>query len=273
MSNTILIKHGSGREVNNDNKISVELPFGALQIYELGYCDTNNLLYIGQPAYEEDGVTMILDEKGKPVPGIPIPVTTPIPELQNMEGILPISKGGTGAATAEEAINNLEITPEKIQAAPSTHNHKASEITSGTISLERIGKISIEKGGTNATTAAEARTNLEITPANIGALALTGGTLTGNLVIKGVTEANTNAFGISNPQITFGNAGNAQRVSLIYTDYNTVFDPASITLIGEQGNEAFIAPYTKTILIATNFGTGAPSGTGKTGQVYFQTVS
>lgn len=52
-------------------------------------------------------------------------------------------------------------TPANIGAAPTSHNHSAANITSGTLPITR--------GGTGATTAANARTNLGITPANIGA--------------------------------------------------------------------------------------------------------
>ena len=60
----------------------------------------------------------------------------------------------------------LEETEKKIQQkldekANVVHEHSADEITSGILPVER--------GGTGATTAADARTNLEITPANIGA--------------------------------------------------------------------------------------------------------
>lgn len=44
--------------------------------------------------------------------------------------------------------------------------------------------VTVAQGGTGATTAAAARTNLGITPANIGALPSSGGTLTGNLTIS-----------------------------------------------------------------------------------------
>ena len=56
---------------------------------------------------------------------------------------------GIGAAT----INHTH-TPESIGAATATHDHDTW---------------SVEKGGTGATNAADARNNLEITPANIGA--------------------------------------------------------------------------------------------------------
>ena len=59
--------------------------------------------------------------------------------------------------------------------------------------------LSIEKGGTGATTAADARTNLEITPANIGAAAsshthsylpLSGGTISGSIAVTGNVTSN-----------------------------------------------------------------------------------
>ena len=83
------------------------------------------------------------------------------PSATQLDGNVPVSRGGTGAATAAAARSNLGITPENIGAAPSSHNHSASSINSGTLPIAR--------GGTGATTAAAARSSLGITPANIGA--------------------------------------------------------------------------------------------------------
>ena len=47
--------------------------------------------------------------------------------------------------------------------ANSSHNHAASDITSGTLSSDRLPTVPIAKGGTGATTAAGALTNLGIT--------------------------------------------------------------------------------------------------------------
>ena len=47
--------------------------------------------------------------------------------------------------------------------ANSSHNHAASNITSGTLSSDRLPTVPITKGGTGATTAAAALTNLGIT--------------------------------------------------------------------------------------------------------------
>lgn len=47
--------------------------------------------------------------------------------------------------------------------ANSSHNHSASNITSGTLSSDRLSTVPVAKGGTGATTAAGALTNLGVT--------------------------------------------------------------------------------------------------------------
>lgn len=59
--------------------------------------------------------------------------------------------------------------------------HLMSIKQDGTVTLYKA--LPVASGGTGATTAAAARTNLGITPTNIGALALSGGTITGMLQI------------------------------------------------------------------------------------------
>ena len=51
-------------------------------------------------------------------------------------GVLPVTRGGTGSATAADALDNLG-------AAPAVHKHSATDITSGTLPVSR--------GGTGAT--------------------------------------------------------------------------------------------------------------------------
>lgn len=58
-------------------------------------------------------------------------------------------------------ITNLQTTLDG--KAASSHNHAASNITSGTLSSDRLPTVPIAKGGTGATTAAGALTNLGIT--------------------------------------------------------------------------------------------------------------
>ena len=131
--------------------------------------------------------------------------------------------------------------------------------------FSRYDVIPVNNGGTGATNVATAAANLKVLP-------LTGGTLTGNITIQKATVA-SNTYDDGNPSITFKNAGGSQAVQLVYTDYNTIYDPASLTLTGDQTGIAFIAPYVKTTLISNAYGTATPSGSGKTGQVYFQTIS
>lgn len=83
-------------------------------------------------------------------------------DLTNLP-LITVEKGGTGATTAAGARENLGITLTGLGAAPSSHNHVASEITSGTLSGDRLPTVPINKGGTGATTAAAALTNLGIT--------------------------------------------------------------------------------------------------------------
>ena len=104
-----------------------------------------------------------------------------------LTGALPVNKGGTGATSASAARTNLAITPANIGAAASSHSHALTDLS---------GTLTVAKGGTGATSAAAARTNLAITPANIGAAtsghghALTDSVITGTLPIgKGGTEA------------------------------------------------------------------------------------
>lgn len=63
--------------------------------------------------------------------------------------------------TAEEKIATIQSTLDG--KAASSHNHAASNITSGTLSSDRLPTVPITKGGTGATTAAGVLTNLGIT--------------------------------------------------------------------------------------------------------------
>lgn len=97
-----------------------------------------------------------------------------------------------------------------------------------------------------------AKTNLVIkTPdgSNFGTytfnfLPLTGGTLTGDLIIK-KTTTNSNAYDGTGPQIVFQNSAANQNIKLLFSDHDTIQSPASLTLIGNQGGEYFIAPNIK----------------------------
>ena len=79
----------------------------------------------------------------------------------------------------------------------------------------------------------------------------------GSIALQAVTS-NSNAYDSSNPHITFLNAAGNQNVQLIYTDYDTVQSPASLTLVGNRGGEYFIAPNIKatgSVIATTGVGT------------------
>ena len=78
---------------------------------------------------------------------------------------LTFNNGGSGVAsgTTFDGSTARTISYNTIGAAASSHNHAASNITSGTLSSDRLPTVPITKGGTGATTAAAALTNLGLT--------------------------------------------------------------------------------------------------------------
>lgn len=85
--------------------------------------------------------------------------------------------GDVSGSASFDGSGNISLTT---VVADSSHNHAASNITSGTISIDRLPTITVAKGGTGATTAAAARTNLGV-PSTTG----TGATGTWSIGISG----------------------------------------------------------------------------------------
>lgn len=72
-------------------------------------------------------------------------------------------------------------------------------------------------------------------------LPLAGGTVTGNIILKGSTNTDMTNANI-HPRLRFDNGDSSQTVSFIFTDYDSYRAPAGIKLVGNQGNEWFEAP-------------------------------
>lgn len=72
-------------------------------------------------------------------------------------------------------------------------------------------------------------------------LPLTGGTVTGNIILKGSTNTDMTNANI-HPRLRFDNSNSSQTVSFIFTEYDSYRAPAGIKLVGNQGNEWFEAP-------------------------------
>lgn len=84
--------------------------------------------------------------------------------INNVDTEIPTS-GAVADIIAEHThvisdITNLQTTLDG--KAASSHNHSASNITSGTLSSNRLPTVSVTKGGTGATSASAARTNLSV---------------------------------------------------------------------------------------------------------------
>lgn len=88
---------------------------------------------------------------------------------QRTSAILAIAKGGTGATSAAAARTNLslysksEVDSKLDTKAPMTHNHSASQITSGTLSVDRIPNVPWSKiTGEPSTYAPSAHTHISL---------------------------------------------------------------------------------------------------------------
>lgn len=135
------------------------------------------------------------------------------------------------------------------------------------------GTLSVEKGGTGATSASDARTNLGITPANIGAAAsshthsylpLSGGTVTGALTVNKELYSNAAIISTRNssPQLILQNANGAQLGSIYsgtsdgsYSDVLISVNSSSsdVAYFGFAKNGQFTAPnniYSKGTLVS-----------------------
>ena len=106
---------------------------------------------------------------------------------------------------------------------------------------------------------------LGLTATSYASVQIGGANVTGSkLAIQGETVS-SNSYTDTNPKLVFNNNDGSQSISLTFSDWDAVQEPASLTLNGNQGNEYFIAPNIKANgNITLDSSNGISSGYGKT---------
>ena len=299
MSNTIQIKRGSGKPSN-----------GVLLDGELGYDKTNGFLYIGNnnviadikvgEATKAEKALKIVNSLGNPL--TVGSTTTPI-FLSN--GEFRQCSGATISGTIEKAetlVNPRQISV-NLGSGTFASFDGSQDITTGV-----SGTLSVAKGGTGAASAAAARTSLGITPENIGA-AVTNHThdylpLSGGVLNLSYINSNTTKWALEIDS-SYGNAPNGQwpdssnapigwasgiKFHVLSSNdhrYAAIEGYAATGWANQtglrfttksSGGTSYEATFTEGYFKASKFitegyGTAAPSGTGKAGQLYFQVVN
>jgi hypothetical protein len=87
----------------------------------------------------------------------------------------------------------------------------------------------------------------DVNTTNVTATKTTSTNVYSNLLSLQGTTTSSNAFDSTNPKIQFLNSSGDQGCQLVFTDYDAIQAPASLTLVGQSGEEAvyFIAPNIK----------------------------
>lgn len=146
----------------------------------------------------------------------------------NLEGVVPATKGGTGQTTlnaaADSLINSLGIGT----ATPTDADYYVCQ----------------SAGGGTADTTYWRRPMSALWAWIKGKVSSVLGLSEGKLNIRGATYDTVTATD-DNPHIEFAETGGSQPVRLTYTSYDAYQSPASLTLVGGQGGEYFIAPNIK----------------------------
>ena len=136
---------------------------------------------------------------------------------------VPVNKGGTGATTASGARSNLglgSLATKNALVANDIPSIPASKVTSGTVSTGQLPTVPVNKGGTGATTASGARSNL-----GLGSLATKSSVAAGELPTVPVNKGGTGATTASGARTNLGLGSLATKNALVANDIPSI--PAS----------------------------------------------
>lgn len=188
------------------------------------------------------------------------------------------TQDASGNVITDTYATKTELTSGLSGKANTSHNHSAADITSGTLAVERggtgqttqadinkaiVGELPEENdvvtdgtmfissyasdngfADTNATNVPYKRKFSRVWEYIKGKISSVLGITNNKHIIKGETVG-TNTYEDANPKLVFSNLEGNRNASLTFTDYDSVQEPASITLNGNQGGEYFIAPNIK----------------------------
>lgn len=192
---------------------------------------SNKVLADGQPLYEKDTHKLKIGDGSTAAKSLPY---------------IKVDTDSALSSRSTNPIQNQAVNTALLSKADYLHYHKASEITSGVIPLDR--------GGTGATKADDARNNL-------GAFSKSGGTLTGNVTISKDSNpffklqiGNNTATGIV--QVYIPNGSSTQKMAVGFGSEKSI-------IVDDDGC---------LILTGAMYGTTLPAA-GKKGRIFFKKVN
>lgn len=173
-----------------------------------------------------------------------------------------ISKGGTGATTAAGALTNLGLT------ATATELNYVDGVTSN-IQTQLNGKVSTSRTINNKALSS----NITLSASDVGALATSGGTVTGTLILSKTTDAS----GTSNtsPALIVGGPTSGEHIVI---DGNEIIAKSNATTpstlyLGDDTVSSIVSITGCFRVNSNSYGTTLPSTNIFNGRIFFKKVT